>query len=239
MDPQPDIDSLIESQIQDQLETRTGGEEVYPDDQATVEPDSTGSKPGSASRPAESTTLEEFFGKMGTTPSASGANGNKHPTLVARENFKKALEDLKGVQDDGKDENRPRRSYLPFVAPAALVAVIVGIMTLLPQTPAALSQQLIGSWETSAGKYADRILRISEGEIAFEQGSPEDFASYPITGVTSDGNAGGALAYVITYDNAGMAHQFSFTHQPVANTITLKNQPQVVWQKKQKLEIGD
>jgi hypothetical protein len=225
LDPQPDIDLLIESQIQAQLEARAGKEQVLPDD----EPESADSITGSPQRPAESTTLQEFFGKMGTAPVASEANGKKHPTQVARENFKQALADLNEVQNKGEDG--PRHRYLPIVAPVALVAVIVGIMTLLPQTPAALSPQLIGSWETSAGKYADRILQISEGEIAFEQDSRENFASYPITGVTSERDAGGALAYVITYDNAGMTHQFSFTHHPVANTITLKNRPQVVWQK--------
>jgi hypothetical protein len=211
LDPQPDIDLLIESQIQAQLEARAGKEQVLPDD----EPESADSITGSPQRPAESTTLQEFFGKMGTAPVASEANGKKHPTQVARENFKQALADLNEVQNKGEDG--PRHRYLPIVAPVALVAVIVGIMTLLPQTPAALSPQC--------------ILQISEGEIAFEQGSRENFASYPITGVTSERDAGGALAYVITYDNAGMTHQFSFTHQPVANTITLKNRPQVVWQK--------
>ena len=228
MDPQPDIDLLIESQIQAQLEARAGKEQVLPDD----EPESADSRTGSPQKPAESITLPEFVGKMGTAPVACEANGRTHPTQVARENFKQALADLKQVQDTDKGaDGRPRHRYLPIVAPVALVAVIVGIMTLLPQAPAPLSPQLIGSWETSAGKYADRTLRLSESEIAFEQGSREGFASYPITGVTSERNTGGALSYVITYDNAGMTHQFSFTHQPVANTITLKNQPQVVWQK--------
>jgi hypothetical protein len=227
LDPQPDIDLLMESQIQAQLEARAGKEQGLSDD----EPVSADSSTGSAPRPAESTTLQEFFGKMGTAPVASEANGKKHPTQVARENFERALADLHEVQHTDKGKDGPRHRYLPIVAPVALVAIIVGILTLLPQAPAPLSPHLIGTWETSAGKYADRTLRISESEIAFEQGSREGFASYPVTGVTSERNTGGALSYVITYDNAGMAHRFSFTHQPVANTITLKNQPQVVWQK--------
>ena len=226
---QPDIDHLIESQIQAQLENRGGDESVYPDDQVTAE--SKDGEPGSAPKPAETPTVQGFFAKMGTTPAESGANGKKHPTQVTRDNFEKALEDLKEVQDAPKTKDGPRHRYLPFVAPAALVAVIVGIMTLLPQTPASLSPELIGSWSTSAGKYADRALRISEGEIAFEQGTREGFASYPITNVASERNAGGGFTYDITYDNAGVDHRFSFTHQPVGNTITMKNQPQVVWEK--------
>jgi len=231
---QPDIDLQIESQIQAQLEERAGGEAVYPDDQATTKQESRDNKSESAPKPAEPPTLQGFFARMGTTPEGSGTNGKKHHTQVARENFEKALEDLKEVQDAPKTGDGPRHRYLPFVAPAALVAVFVGIMTLLPQTPESLPPQLIGSWSTSAGKYAERTLLISESEIAFEQGSREGFASYPITGITSERNADGALAYDITYDNAGVSHRFSFTHQPVGNTLTLKNQPQVVWEKSEK-----
>ena len=230
----PDIDLLLESQIQAQLENRAGEKAVPPDDPPTAELESGDSKQASAPRPAETPTLQGFFSRMGTTPAVSGANGKKHPTQVARENLEKALDDLKEVQDAPKTKGVPRRRYLPFVAPTALVAVIVGIMTLLPRTPASLSPELIGSWSTSAGKYADRTLRISESEIAFEQGTREGFASYPITSIAAERDAGGGLTYDITYDNVGVDHRFSFTHQPVGNTITLKNQPQVVWEKSDK-----
>jgi len=163
-------------------------------------------------------------------PAGDEADGHTRPSpQVARDNVKQALQDLRELQT--AEDHGPRHRYLHIVAPAALVAVVVGIFMLFPGVPQSLSPQLIGSWETSARKYADRTLQLSDSVIAFQQDPQNGFATYPITGVTSMRDAGGALVYVVTYDNDGVAHQFSFIHQPVANTITLKNQSQVVWRK--------
>ncbi len=230
MDWQPDTD-LVDSRVEARPEEETD-EEARPDDQVISEPGPTATKPGPAPPGA---TLGAFFRMLGATlvasrPQPPASEGGTRPSpLVARENVKQALLDLEESQT-AKDHG-PRHRYLHIVAPAALVAVVVGILTLFPGAPQSLSPHLIGSWETSAEKYADRTLQLSGSEIAFDQGSQNGLASYPITGVTSQGNADGALIYVVTYDNDGVVHQFSFIHQPVANTITLKNQRQVIWQK--------
>ncbi len=230
MDWQPDTD-LVESRVEARPEEETDEEEVRPDDQVISEPEPPAPKPGPAPPGA---TLGAFFRMLGATlvasrPQPPASEGSRPSPQIARENVKQALQDLRESQT-AKDHG-PRHRYLHIVAPAALVAAVVGFLTLFPGAPQSLSPQLIGSWETSARKYADRTLQLSGSEIAFEQGSQNDFASYPITGVTSRRNADGAIIYVVTYDNDGVAHQFSFIHQPVANTITLKNQPQVIWQK--------
>ncbi len=233
MDWQPDTD-LVESRVRAQPGEETDEEEVRPDDQVISEPEPPAPKPGPEPPGA---TLGAFFRMLGailvaSRPHAPASEDTRPSPQVARENVKQALQDLRESQtaeDDG-----PRHRYLHIVAPAALVAVVVSILTLSPGIPESLSPQLIGSWETSAGKYADRTLQLSDSEIVFEQGPQNGFASYPITRVTSQRNADEALIYVVTYDNDGVAHQFSFIHQPVANTITLKNQPQVIWQKIQK-----
>jgi len=182
-------------------------------------------------------TLESFFRMLGATlvasrPKPSSADqpaGERPGPQAARENVKQALQELRKLQT--ADEGGPRHRYLYILAPTALVVVFVGIMILFPGTPQSLSPELIGSWETSAGKYADRTLRLSEIAIAFEQGPQKGFATYPITGVLSRRDADGALVYTVTYHNDGVAREFSFIHQPVTNTITLTNQPQIVWQK--------
>ncbi len=229
MDWQPDTD-LVDSRVKAQPEEETD-EEVRPDDQVISEPEPTATRPGPAPPGA---TVGAFFRMLGATlvasrPQPAASEGTRPSPQIARENVKQALLDLRESQT--AENHGPRHRYLHIVAPAALVAVVVGILTLFPGAPQSLSPQLIGSWETSAGKYADRTLQLSGSEIAFEQGSLNGFASYPITSVTSRRNADGALIYVVTYDNDGVAHQFSFIHQPVANTITLKNQPRVIWQK--------
>ncbi|MEE8476960.1 MAG: hypothetical protein V3S19_01240 [Gemmatimonadales bacterium] len=166
---------------------------------------------------------------VASRPQPPASEGTRPSPQIARGNVKQALQDLRESQT--AEDHGPRHRHLHIVAPAALVAAVAGFLILFPGAPQSLSPQLIGSWETPARKYADRTLQLSGSEIAFEQGSQNDFASYPITGVTSQRNADGSLIYVVTYDNDGVAHQFSFIHQPVANTITLKNQPQVIWQK--------
>ena len=236
MDWQPDTD-LVDSRVEAQPEEETGEGQVRPDDRVTSEPEPAATKPVPALR-LPGGTLEAFFRMLGATlvasrprpPAGDEPAGHQRPgPQAARENVKQALQDLRKMQT--AEDHGPRHRYLHIVAPAALVAVVLGFLTLFPGGPQALSPQLIGSWETPAGKYADRILQLSDSGIAFQQGPQKGFARYPITGVTSKRNADGALIYVVTYDNDGVAHQFSFIHQPVANTITLKNQPQVVWRK--------
>ncbi len=236
MDWQPDTDT-VDSQVEAQPGEEAVEEAARPHDRGTSEPEPAATKPVPAPRPPGAT-LEAFFRMLGVTlvasrpqpPDGNEPDGHQRPgPQVARENVKQALQDLRKMQT--AEDHGPRHRYLNIVAPVALVAVVVGILTLFPGAPQSLSPQLIGSWETSATKYADRILQLSDSAIAFEQGPQNGFARYPIEGIISRRNADGALVYVVTYDNDGVAHQFSFVHQPVANTITLKNQPQVVWRK--------
>lgn len=236
MDWQPDTDT-VDSHVEARPEEEAVEEKARPHDRVTSEPEPAATKPVPAPR-LPGGTLEAFFRMLGATlvasrpqpPAGDESAGHQRPSpQAARENVKQALQDLRKMQS--AEDHGTRHRYLHIVAPAALVAVVVGSLILFPGTPRSLSPQLVGSWHTSARKYADRTLQLSDSGIAFQQGPQNGFAKYPITGVTSKRNADGALIYVVTYDNDGVAHQFSFVHQPVANTITLKNQPQVVWRK--------
>jgi len=145
----------------------------------------------------------------------------------ARENVKKALKELRVRQE-------PERKHknLPFLAAAAAILVVVGIVAAMPSGQETLPDQLFGSWNTTAPRYANRTFELSSEEIAFQQGNPNEFARYPITGVTGDKDAGGTMVYIVSYENAGTQYQFSFVHQPAENSVRLKNQPTVVWYKK-------
>jgi len=142
----------------------------------------------------------------------------------ARENVKKALKELRVKQGDD-----PKHKHLPFLAAAAAILVIVGVVAAMPSEQETLPDQLFGSWNTTSPRYADRTFELTVEEVAFQQGSPNDFARYPITGVTGERDAGETMVYVISYENGGTEYQFSFVHQPAENSIRLKNQPTVVW----------
>lgn len=183
-----------------------------------------------------STTLASFFEILGATlvaarprVSSETHEAPARPSPVeARENVKQALRNLRDLQKD--DEGQ--RSGLRFATVAlALIITATAAVALLPGNQS-LSVELLGTWETTEGRYSDRQLQLTETEIGFGQGGSGGILRYPITRVRSRLDPTGTWTYVLTYGNPGAERQFSFVHDPGPNTVTLKNQPSVVWHKR-------
>ena len=100
----------------------------------------------------------------------------------------------------------------------------------------ALPDNLIGVWETSDPKYADRIFEITRNEVIFQTGETT-FDTYSIKSIEMEKVPGGqSLLYTITYKNIeGLEYKFSFFYDPAGNgAIRFKNQDQFVWTKEKK-----
>ncbi len=100
----------------------------------------------------------------------------------------------------------------------------------------ALPDNLIGVWETSDPKYADRIFEITRNEVIFQTGETTS-DTYSIKSIEMEKVPGGqSLLYTITYKNIeGLKYKFSFFYDPAGNgAIRFKNQDQIVWTKEKK-----
>ncbi len=99
---------------------------------------------------------------------------------------------------------------------------------------AAVPEDLIGVWRTTAPAYADRFFEIKTDEVIFGTGE-EKFDTYPITKIKieKDNKEQGTL-YIICYKNIeGQEYKFSFYYDPAnQGMIRFKNQQEMVWTKK-------
>jgi len=89
---------------------------------------------------------------------------------------------------------------------------------------------LLGTWRTSAAKYAESFLTITPSAIVFgKDGEAAD--SFPINAVKRSEHDGGARLYEITFFTAdGPKQTFSFYYsQP--GQLRLANQKDLVWVK--------
>jgi hypothetical protein len=99
---------------------------------------------------------------------------------------------------------------------------------------AAVPDELIGVWETTAPTYADRFFEITAGEVMFGTGE-EKFDTYPIKKIKIEKDFKEQKAYyIIYYKNVeGQEYKFSFYYDPAnQGTIRFKNQKEMVWTKK-------
>jgi hypothetical protein len=99
---------------------------------------------------------------------------------------------------------------------------------------AAVPDELIGVWETTAPTYADRFFEITAGEVMFGTGE-EKFDTYPINKIKIEKDFKEQKAYyIIYYKNVeGQEYKFSFYYDPAnQGTIRFKNQKEMVWTKK-------
>ncbi len=105
----------------------------------------------------------------------------------------------------------------------------------------ALPDHLIGVWETSDPKYADRIFEITRNELIFQTGETT-FDTYSIKSIEMEKVPGGqvpggqSLLYTITYKSIeGLQYKFSLYYNPVGQgEIRFKNQDQILWTKEKK-----
>jgi len=99
---------------------------------------------------------------------------------------------------------------------------------------AAVPDELIGVWETTAPTYADRFFEITAGEVMFGTGE-EKFDTYPIKKIKMEKDHKEQKEYyIIYYKNVeGQEYKFSFYYDPAnQGTIRFKNQKEMVWTKK-------
>jgi hypothetical protein len=93
--------------------------------------------------------------------------------------------------------------------------------------------ELVGLWETSAPKYADRFLKIDTDTITFGIGGG-NIEIYTIKKLKmKEALDERSVLYTIYYDNEeGDEYTFTFYYSPErGGTIRLKHQSQIVWKK--------
>jgi hypothetical protein len=115
-----------------------------------------------------------------------------------------------------------------FATLALIFGVQCGQMFTVPE-------ELIGVWVTKDPNYFDRPFEIKENTVIFEQGLGYlDFDVYPIVGVKKAESEGQTL-YIIYYTiPSGRKFEFSFYYSAAnGGEIRFKNQPEMLWTKKQ------
>ena len=93
---------------------------------------------------------------------------------------------------------------------------------------------LVGVWETSHPKYADRPFEITKDTLMLEYGGGYfDFEVYPIVNVERIDKDGQTL-FILTYTiRKGLEYKFSFYYSSVnGGLIRFKNQKRIRWTKK-------
>lgn len=96
-------------------------------------------------------------------------------------------------------------------------------------------EELIGVWVTKDPRYFNFPFEIKKNTVIFEQGLGYlDFDVYPIAGVKKTELEGQTL-YIIYYTlPSGKKFEFSFYYSAAnGGEIRFKNQPEMVWSKKQ------
>jgi len=114
----------------------------------------------------------------------------------------------------------------------AMLALIFGVHCGQTFT---VPEELIGVWVTKDPNYSDRPFEIKENTVIFEQGLGYlDFDVYPIVGVKKTESEGQTL-YIIYYTiPSGKKFEFSFYYSAAnGGEIRFKNQPEILWTKKQ------
>lgn len=88
---------------------------------------------------------------------------------------------------------------------------------------------LIGVWETSAPKYADRYMKFTEHTLIYGIGEGEE-VSHEIEKINVQQGGGGTM-YTLHYrDSEGEKWILTFTYSPYTRTIQIKNNEEI-WEK--------
>ena len=114
----------------------------------------------------------------------------------------------------------------------AMLALMFGVQC---QQMLTVPEELIGVWVTKDPKYSNHPFEIKKNTVIFEQGLGYlDFDVYPIEGVKKTESEGQTL-YIIYYTiPSGKKFEFSFYFSAAnGGEIRFKNQPEMVWSKKQ------
>ena len=96
-------------------------------------------------------------------------------------------------------------------------------------------EELIGIWVTKDPRYLNTPFEIKKNTVIFEQGLGYlDFDVYPVADVKKTESEGQTL-YIVYYTlPSGKIFEFSFYYSGInGGEIRFKNQPEMVWTKKQ------
>ena len=118
------------------------------------------------------------------------------------------------------------------------IIMMISVFFLLFACQANVSKEvpdaIVGIWDTSDPRYADRAFEITKSSVIYEQGRGYyDFVSFPISKVEKIPQNEINL-YTITYiGSEGLKYEFSFYHVPTnGGLIRFKNQKNLVWKKR-------
>ncbi|MEE8349198.1 MAG: hypothetical protein V3R94_06495 [Acidobacteriota bacterium] len=87
---------------------------------------------------------------------------------------------------------------------------------------------VVGVWETSHEKYADRIFELKFDQIVFDTGGGT-FARHSVVNVQEVQEDGEALYTVFYAEPDGHESQFAFYYHSTLDTIRFKNQKRIEW----------
>jgi hypothetical protein len=116
-----------------------------------------------------------------------------------------------------------------------VLAILAGTGGMQCQKHYAAPEKLIGVWVTDNPVYHDHPFEIKKKSVIFEQGQGYfDFHVYPIAGVKKTKTEEGVL-YTIYYTiPSGRNFEFAFYYTAAnGGEIRFKNQPEMVWTKRE------
>ena len=134
------------------------------------------------------------------------------------------------VENEEQMKSKMKLKWI-FIAAVVLTAVL---LVLHSRDNEFLPDDLLGHWTTSAPKYTDRFLELSEVAVIF--GTGKDNIDVNFISSVDKQVEGGSTMYTIQYHNLnGMDGQLSFYWDPSEKVIRLKNQKRIIWKKAKEL----
>ncbi len=126
-----------------------------------------------------------------------------------------------------KEATQSKRKLRWVLVPVSIYAIFV-LWQNWPQSYRKVPDELVGTWRTSAPRYADRSLEIDSVSINFGTGE-----GTMTTGFIQKVEAvpeGTRTLYTISYVEKGNEEQCSFYYTSAKEkTIYFKNQPSILW----------
>ena len=161
----------------------------------------------------------------------TGQAERRHPAQRAgKAALAKQARDIEKAKKAGDNAIGLPKTRVPLLAAAAGILIVGAVMAARSDGSDPLPDAVMGVWESTSERYADRSFNLQADQVIFQQGKGK-YTTHPITGLKAYPEDGGTL-YVLKYDIGETEFDFSFVHQPEEDLIRFKNQQQVKWYKK-------
>ena len=126
-----------------------------------------------------------------------------------------------------KDNDSKKNRWLVIAAGVTLVVLLFSYVKLRHVN---VPTELVGTWKTTNGSYADRSLEIGAVSISFVTGGGAEYTGF-IEDIEAVSEHDKTL-YTISYLVDGMRNQVSFYYDASdGGTIQFKNQHNAIWKK--------